>query len=112
MPRNIHLDRREFLAAMASTVVAAELGMWSAASAQSADAQTAPATNGGGGQGTRTLTPASPKNASFASMKQIHAGVLDVGYAEDGPVDGHGTSTMLPSTARRRPTRIPIMWRS
>ena len=27
-------------------------------------------------------------DTTFASIKQIHAGVLDVGYAEDGPSDG------------------------
>ena len=27
-------------------------------------------------------------NTSFASMKQVNAGVLRVGYAEDGPADG------------------------
>jgi pimeloyl-ACP methyl ester carboxylesterase len=27
-------------------------------------------------------------NTSFASLKQVHAGVLDIGYAEDGPADG------------------------
>ena len=34
------------------------------------------------------LTPASPKNTSFASLKQINAGVLNIGYAESGPPDG------------------------
>src|SRR5262245_43065692 len=29
-----------------------------------------------------------PKIKSFASMKQIEAGVLDVGYAEAGPANG------------------------
>jgi pimeloyl-ACP methyl ester carboxylesterase len=58
------------------------------ASAQSSDAPTVASANGGGDQQTRTLTPASPKNTSFASMKQVNAGVLNVGYAEDGPADG------------------------
>ena len=31
---------------------------------------------------------ASPKNTSFASLKQIHAGLLNVGYAEAGPANG------------------------
>ena len=39
-------------------------------------------------QQTMSLTPASPKNTSFASMKQINTGVLNIGYAEDGPPDG------------------------
>ena len=29
-----------------------------------------------------------PGNTAFASLKQINAGLLNVGYAEDGPVDG------------------------
>jgi pimeloyl-ACP methyl ester carboxylesterase len=29
-----------------------------------------------------------PKNTSFASLKQIHAGLLNVGYAEAGPANG------------------------
>jgi hypothetical protein len=29
-----------------------------------------------------------PGKTAFASLKQINAGVLDVGYAEDGPPDG------------------------
>ena len=29
-----------------------------------------------------------PSRTSFASLKQIDAGVLNVGYAEDGPADG------------------------
>lgn len=33
-------------------------------------------------------TPGAGTKASFASMKQIDAGVLTVGYAEDGPADG------------------------
>jgi pimeloyl-ACP methyl ester carboxylesterase len=39
-------------------------------------------------QQTMTLTPASPKNTSFASMNQINAGVLNIGYAEVGPPNG------------------------
>jgi hypothetical protein len=66
------------------TILAAKLGMLSAAS----DVQAVASANGGGDQQTRTLTPASPKNTSFASMKQVNAGVLNVGYAEDGPADG------------------------
>jgi len=34
------------------------------------------------------ITPAKPKNTSFRSLKQIEAGLLNVGYAEDGPADG------------------------
>jgi len=88
MPREFELDRREFLTVAATTFIAAELGILGVASAQSRGAQTVPSPNGGGNQQTRTLTPASPKKTSFASMKQVSAGVLDVGYAEDGPGDG------------------------
>ncbi len=33
-------------------------------------------------------TAANPKNTSFASLKQIDAGLLNVGYAEAGPANG------------------------
>jgi pimeloyl-ACP methyl ester carboxylesterase len=88
MPRKFDLDRREFFTAPATTIIGAELGMFGVASAQSRSPQTALPANGGGGQQTRTLTPSSPQNTSFASMKQVNVGYLDVGYAEDGPPDG------------------------
>src|SRR5258705_2109679 len=88
MPQGINLDRRGFFGAAGMTIVAAKLGMLSAASAQSSDVQAVASANGGGDQQTRTLTPASPKNTSFASLKQVNAGVLNIGYAEDGPADG------------------------
>src|ERR1051325_5649204 len=37
----------------------------------------------------KQLNPIKPgSNTSFASLKQINAGVLNVGYAEAGPADG------------------------
>jgi dienelactone hydrolase len=37
---------------------------------------------------TSTPQPAAPPRTSFAALKQVDAGVLNVGYAEDGPPDG------------------------
>jgi len=37
---------------------------------------------------TTANTAASAKNNSFGSIKQINAGLLNVGYAEAGPADG------------------------
>jgi len=68
MREDINLDRRSFLGKAALTVVATELGMLRPATA---------------------LKPASPKHTSFASLKQVDVGVLNIGYAEDGPADGH-----------------------
>jgi pimeloyl-ACP methyl ester carboxylesterase len=69
--------RRRFLGAAAMTIAAAQFGISS-----SADAQTS-ATN-------PTQLPAIKPgtNTSFASLKQIDAGLLNVGYAEAGPADG------------------------
>jgi pimeloyl-ACP methyl ester carboxylesterase len=65
-------DRRRFLGAAALTIAAAELAMIDSAGAQSS-----------------TISPIKPgTNTSFASLKQIDAGSLSVGYAEAGPVDG------------------------
>lgn len=35
-------------------------------------------------------TPANPGHTSFSELKQIRAGILDIGYAEAGPTDGQG----------------------
>src|SRR5580704_7707764 len=42
----------------------------------------------GNPQSAGALASQPSKHTSFASMKQIDAGLLNVGYAEDGPVDG------------------------
>jgi pimeloyl-ACP methyl ester carboxylesterase len=69
-------DRRRFFGAAAMTVAAAQLGMMSSADAQSDKIPAEMA----------AITPGT--NASFAPLKQINAGVLNVGYAEAGPGDG------------------------
>ena len=62
MPEEIDHHRRRFLGAAAMTVAASQLILAGSAAAQS--------------------------DTSFASLKQIDAGVLNVGYAEEGPADG------------------------
>jgi pimeloyl-ACP methyl ester carboxylesterase len=71
---NINRDRRRFFGEVAATAAAAQLGMLATAHAQSA----------------RTAVPdiKPGTNTSFAPLKQIDAGVLNVGYAEAGPADG------------------------
>ena len=87
MREDINLDRRRFLGKAAMTIVAAKLAMLSPASAQSSSAPAEGSANDGNQQ-TISLTPTSPKNTSFASLKQVNAGVLNIGYGEDGPADG------------------------
>src|SRR5690349_6522348 len=65
MSEQISKNRRQFLHAAAMGVAAAPLILRSPALAQSASAP-----------------------ATFAALKQVDAGVLNVGYAEDGPADG------------------------
>lgn len=67
-------QRRRFFGIAAMTVAAAEFGMTAIANARSPAASLAAVRAGG--------------NTSFAALKQIKAGVLDIGYAEAGPVDG------------------------
>ncbi|MBV8280972.1 MAG: alpha/beta hydrolase [Candidatus Eremiobacteraeota bacterium] len=86
MGETLSLDRRGFFGTAAMTIVAAELGMLAPASAQSSS--TLAAASATDGSQTFNLTPSAPKNTSFASMKQVNAGVLDIGYAEDGPPNG------------------------
>jgi pimeloyl-ACP methyl ester carboxylesterase len=72
-----HIDqnRRQFLGAAALTVAAAHLGTIGTAHAQVGKAKQLPAIKPG-------------TNTSFASLKQVEAGVLNVGYAEAGPSNG------------------------
>src|SRR5690348_17646646 len=37
---------------------------------------------------TQTLTPSAPLHTSFPPLKQVNAGVLNIGYVETGPADG------------------------
>ena len=70
----IDRQRRRFLGAAAMTIAAAQLGMTGFAHAQAAKSK---------------LTAVKPgTNTSFGVIKQIDAGLLNVGYAEAGPADG------------------------
>jgi hypothetical protein len=73
---DINHPRRRFIGAAAMTVAAAQFGIGG-----SADAQTG---------ATKPNLPAIKPgtNTTFAPLKQIDAGVLNVGYAEAGPADG------------------------
>jgi pimeloyl-ACP methyl ester carboxylesterase len=68
-------DRRRFLRNSAMSLAAAELVMMSSARALSISPSAPPALKAGG-------------NTSFGSLKQIDAGLLNIGYAEAGPANG------------------------
>jgi pimeloyl-ACP methyl ester carboxylesterase len=77
MIEEINTYRRRLVGAAALSVAAAQLGVVGAARAQS------------GHQVPSRLPAVSPgTHTSFASLKQVNAGVLNVGYAEVGPADG------------------------
>jgi pimeloyl-ACP methyl ester carboxylesterase len=76
MSEEINHNRRRFLGA-ASMTIAAELAIIGSADTQSGKITPKDAT---------TIKPGI--NTSFAALKQIDAGVLNVGYAEAGPLDG------------------------
>jgi pimeloyl-ACP methyl ester carboxylesterase len=67
-------DRRRFFGTAAMAVAATQLGMVGPAAAQRVEAKT-PAIKPG-------------TNKSFGPLKQIDAGVLNIGYAEAGPANG------------------------
>jgi pimeloyl-ACP methyl ester carboxylesterase len=72
MAEQINHDRRQLLGTAILTIAAAELAMIGAAAAQSS-----------------TINSIKPgTNTSFGSLKQIDAGLLNVGYAEAGPANG------------------------
>jgi len=78
MSEKINLNRRRFLGTAAMTIAATQLGTFKPASAQSS--QPKPAS---------LPTPNPGTHTSFGSLKQIDAGVLNVGYAETGSANGH-----------------------
>ncbi|MCU1266845.1 MAG: alpha/beta hydrolase [Acidobacteria bacterium] len=74
MSEEMKFDRRHFLGSVAMTIAAAKLTMISSEAKSNDSSQSInvkPATNG-----------------SFGPLKQIAAGVLNVGYAEAGPANG------------------------
>jgi pimeloyl-ACP methyl ester carboxylesterase len=72
MSEDIDNDRRRIVGTAVATIAAAQLGVIDPAAAQSSKAPSV-------SPGTRT---------SFPSIKQIDAGLLNIGYAEVGPADG------------------------
>src|SRR5438067_11691163 len=76
MSQHTSPDRRRFLGAAAVTLAAAPFAMSGALLAQSGDAK----------PGVGEVRPGT--HTSFAALKQVEAGVLNVGYAEAGPADG------------------------
>ena len=72
--QDIDHRRRHFVGTAALTVAAAQLGIIGAVDAQPGDAK---------------LPSVKPESlTSFGPLKQIDAGVLNVGYAEAGPANG------------------------
>lgn len=71
MPQRPHPERRDFLRGVGLTALAASVGAWS----NPFDVQAAKRAGSG-------------ENDTMGPMKQIHAGVLDVGYHDAGPRDG------------------------
>ena len=83
----INYDRRRFLRNAVVTIAAAEFGIIGSANAQSSTINPAGMTpsmiNPAG------VTPIKPgTHTSFGSLKQINAGLLNIGYAEAGPTNG------------------------
>ena len=74
MSEEVNHHRRRFVGAAAMTIAAAQFGTIGEADAQPAKAKL-PAIKPGA-------------NTSFGPLKQIDAGVLNIGYAEAGPANG------------------------
>ncbi len=76
-PVNITLDRRRFLGTAAMTLITTQLSMTACEDAQISMSKPADQP---------TMKPGT--NTSFGPLKQINAGLLNVGYAEAGPTNG------------------------
>ena len=77
MSDEINRDRRRFFGSAAMTLAAAQLSLSTTAAAETAKPIKA---------GAAAVKPGT--NTSFTSLKQIDAGLLNVGYAEAGPAGG------------------------
>ena len=77
MSEGVNLGRRRLLGTSAMTVATSQLAMTSVARAQTGSTKSVDL---------HAIQPGT--NTSFATLKQIDAGVLNVAYAEAGPVDG------------------------
>jgi pimeloyl-ACP methyl ester carboxylesterase len=77
MSEDINRDRRRFFGTAAMTIAAAQFALSGSAEAQSGKPKPAELPR---------IKPGT--HTSFGALKQIDAGVLNVGYAEAGPVDG------------------------
>ena len=82
IPEEINHERRRFFGTTAMTIAAAQLGIFGSGFSVSAEEQSGNA------------EPANPRAittgaaTTFGPLKQIDAGLLNVGYAEAGPADG------------------------
>jgi len=82
MSDDINNLRRRLLGAAVATVATARFGVIGVASAQFSEAKAS---------ALPSIQPGS--NFAFATLKQVDAGLLNIGYAEDGP--GDGTAVIL-----------------
>jgi pimeloyl-ACP methyl ester carboxylesterase len=74
VPQEFNRHRRQFFAVAAGSIAAARFGMTGSANAQTR---------------TKPIPAIKPgTNTSFGALKQIDAGLLNVGYAEAGPANG------------------------
>lgn len=80
MPKALNVNRRRFLGAATMSIAASQLGTLGSANAQPTNAEF-PNT-------TAAQVPQPGTHTSFASLKRINAGLLDIGYAEVGPSTG------------------------
>src|SRR5262245_47789671 len=82
MKNEIDWGRRRFLGAAALTLAGADIGAIRPRRSESSDREQVRA------------TPAKSPSGSLGPVKQINAGVLNVGYAEIGPADGRAVILM------------------
>ena len=75
MSETIDARRRRLVQTAGLSIAAVQFGLATAASAQ-------------GGDSAQVLSPSPPSHTAFADLKQVDAGVLNVGYAEAGPAGG------------------------
>jgi len=77
MSIQLKYDRRNFIAHSVRTLIASEFALTGLDQIP-----------GSGIQGNTIVSPATTSNMSFTQIKQIEAGVLNIGYVDEGPATG------------------------
>jgi pimeloyl-ACP methyl ester carboxylesterase len=85
----LNQNRRQFINNAAMTLAALPLANWASAATQSTQSsEPTPTRSAAPGESATPASPIHTKASTLGPLKQINAGLLNVGYIDDGPANG------------------------